>query len=333
MDNLTHTAVGLFLSRAGLNRWTPHATAVLVLSANIPDLDILAAVRGAVNYLHYHRHWTHSLLAMPLMALLAVVLVRLMFRGPIRWLGAFAAALIGVASHLLLDLTNTYGVRILLPFSSRWFHFDIASLPDPWTWTILLLGILGPFLSKLVGSEISSGGARTRHYGRGGAIFALLCLTLYDGGRAVLHARAVDILEARLYQGVAPLRVAACPSPANPLHWKGIVETANFYAVPSLNLLEDFDPTRSAILLKPDPDLDPALGQALDQARATPAFREFLRFSQFPLWRVSPDTQIENAVRVEALDLRFGSPASPAFFARALVTANRKVLSSTFQFR
>jgi hypothetical protein len=23
LDNLTHTAIGLFLSRAGLNRWTP----------------------------------------------------------------------------------------------------------------------------------------------------------------------------------------------------------------------------------------------------------------------------------------------------------------------
>ncbi len=28
MDNLTHTAVGFFLSRAGLNRWTPRATPI-----------------------------------------------------------------------------------------------------------------------------------------------------------------------------------------------------------------------------------------------------------------------------------------------------------------
>src|SRR5271157_199313 len=144
MDNLTHTAVGLFLSRAGLNRWTPRATPILLVAANLPDVDILAALGGSLSYLHYHRHWTHSLLAMPLMALLAVVLVRMIFRSPIRWLGAFAAALVGVASHLLLDLTNTYGVRILLPFSSAWFRFDIASFPDPWAWTILLLGILAP---------------------------------------------------------------------------------------------------------------------------------------------------------------------------------------------
>jgi inner membrane protein len=327
MDNLTHTAVGLFLSRAGLNRWTPHATAILILAANIPDLDIVSAAGGTLSYLHYHRHWTHSLLAMPLMALLAVALVRLVSRSPVRWLGALAAAFVGVASHLLLDLTNVYGVRILLPFSSEWFRFDIASFPDPWAWTILLLGILGPFLSRLVGSEIGSGSAPARHYGRSGAIFALLCLTLYDGGRAVLHARAVNILDSRLYQGTTPLRVAACPTSINPLRWNGIVETGNFYALAPLDLLQEFDPTRSRVLIKPDPD------PAIDIARATPAFQEFLRFSQFPLWRVWPDTEMEDGKRVEAIDLRFGSPASPAFFARARLDSHDHVIESRFQFR
>jgi inner membrane protein len=327
MDNLTHTAVGLFLSRAGLNRWTPRATAVLVLAANIPDVDIAAALGGPLGYLHYHRHWTHSLMAMPLMALVAVALVRVAFRTPLRWAGAFAAALIGVATHLLLDLTNAYGVRLLLPFSSEWLRFDIAGFPDPWTWTILLLGILGPFLARLVGSEISSGGARTRYYGRGGAIFALSLLALYDGGRGVLHARAVNVLESRLYQGMAPLRVAACPTPMNPMRWNGIVETGDFYALAPVNLLQDFDPARSRILDKPDPST------ALEHARATPAFQEFLRFSQFPGWSVWPDEKLENGTRVEAIDLRFGSPASPGFFARARVDSNGKVIESSFHFR
>src|ERR1017187_7733388 len=109
MDPLTHTAVGLFLSRAGLNRWTPRATAILMLAANAPDIDIVTAAGGSVNYLHYHRHLTHSLVAMPVMALLPVLVVWAVARKPIHWLGAFFAALIAVASHLLLDLTNMYG--------------------------------------------------------------------------------------------------------------------------------------------------------------------------------------------------------------------------------
>ncbi|HMD70487.1 MAG TPA: metal-dependent hydrolase [Bryobacteraceae bacterium] len=327
MDNLTHTAVGLFLSRAGLNRWTPRATPILLVAANLPDVDILAALGGSLSYLHYHRHWTHSLLAMPLMALLAVGLVRVVLRTPLAWLRAFAVALVGVASHLLLDLTNTYGVRLLLPFSSEWLRLDIAGFPDPWIWTILLLGLLGPFLSRLVGSEIGSGGARTRYYGRGGAIFALSLLTLDLGGRAVLHARAVNTLQSRLYWGMPPLRVAACPTLTNPWRWNGIVETEGFYARAPVNLLAEFDPAHALILDKPEPS------PALDQALATPAFREFLRFSQFPAWRVWPDEKIENGLRVEALDLRFGSPASPAFFARARLDGNGKVIESSFHFR
>jgi inner membrane protein len=48
MDNLTHTLTGLMLSRAGLNRWHPRASLVLMLSANIPDIDFVAVARGGL---------------------------------------------------------------------------------------------------------------------------------------------------------------------------------------------------------------------------------------------------------------------------------------------
>jgi len=71
MDNLTHTAIGLFLSRIGLGRWSPRATAIVIVAANIPDIDVVSAAAGPLNYLAYHRHLTHSLLLMPVMALAA----------------------------------------------------------------------------------------------------------------------------------------------------------------------------------------------------------------------------------------------------------------------
>ena len=46
MDNLTHSLIGVALSRAGLNRVTPHATAILLLAVNLPDLDIISLVDG-----------------------------------------------------------------------------------------------------------------------------------------------------------------------------------------------------------------------------------------------------------------------------------------------
>ena len=323
MDPLTHTATGLFLSRAGLNRWTPQAAPILLLAANAPDIDIATLAGGSLNYLHWHRSITHSLIAMPLMALLPVVLVRLVGRKPVRWGGAFAASLLAVASHLLLDWTNAYGVRFLSPFSERWFQLDLTSLFDLWIWGVLLLAVVAPMLGRMVSSEISSGTVRPRHYGRGFACFALAFLLLYNCGRSVLHARAIATLDARVYHGFAPSRVAAFPR-INPWQWRGLVETPDFDAVADVNLLENFDPSRAAIFQKPDPD------PALDAARRTHVFQEFLQFSQFPLWRVSPAPDLDNGKLVELLDLRFGNPLAPGFMAGALVDSGLHVVRTEY---
>jgi inner membrane protein len=326
MDPLTHTATGLFLGRIGLKRWTPLATPILLLAANAPDIDIVSATGGSLSYLQYHRHLTHSILAMPLMAIGTVALVALVTRRKIRWAGAFFAALIAVASHLLLDLTNTYGVRLYLPFSARWLHLDLTNVFDLWIWGVFLLCIVGPFLGKLVGSEIASRDTQQPLYGRGFAWFALVFLLLYNCGRAVLHTRAVTELESRIYEDAAPIRTLAIPGPANPWSWRGVVEAADFYAVDDVDLLGEFDPTRATIYHKPAPD------PAIQAAAQTPAFQEFLRFSQYPLWRVSPSSELENGKTVEVLDLRFGTPASPAFVVTATLDANLRPVSSSFRF-
>ncbi len=326
MDTLTHTATGLFLSRVGLGRWTPRALPILLLAANAPDIDILSAAGGPLNYLHYHRHLTHSLAALPVMALLAVLVVRVASRKPVRWLGAFLAALIGVASHLLLDLTNMYGIRPWLPFSGEWLGLDLTSVIDIWIWAALLLGIAGPFVARLVGSEVSAGTVRERNHGRGFAIFALAFLLLYNCGRGVVHARAVAELDSRLYGDSIPLRVAALPHPANPLRWRGLVETGGFYEVEDVNLAADFDPTRGTLFYKPEPNA------LLEAARRTPTIQEFLRFAQFPLWRIEPVSEPENGQRVEVLDMRFGTPLAPGFVASAVLDSNLRVIGTSFTF-
>src|SRR5579863_4778789 len=199
VDNITHSLTGLLLSRAGLDKLTPRAAWILVLAANAPDADVVSAFGGSLNYLHYHRNFTHSLAALPVLPILCVVAVRLVSRKPLKWLGAYLIALIGVASHLLLDLTNVYGVRLLEPFSGRWFRWDSTSVIDFWIWGVLLLSVLAPMLARLVNAEIGAG-AKSGAY-RGFALFALAFLVLYDGGRSILHARAIATLDSRVYAG------------------------------------------------------------------------------------------------------------------------------------
>lgn len=313
------------LSRAGLNRLSTQASWILLLAGNAPDIDAISALGGSLTYLKYHRHITHSLAAIPLLALLPLLIVRVAGRSPLDWKRAYPLALVGIASHLTLDLTNVYGVRLLLPFSGQWFRWDITSLIDVWIWAALLLGLLAPVLARLVAAEIGAP-AKGRGAGRGFAIFALCFLVLYEGGRAVLHQRALAVLDSRLYNGQPPLRDAAFPGPVNPLAWRGLVETREFLALAPVDLAGDFDPTAARVFYKPDPSA------ALESARLTPAFQEFLRFAQYPLWRVVPASEPENGARVEVMDLRFGDPLQPSFVATALVDARLQVVRSWFQF-
>src|SRR5712671_1897104 len=116
----------------------------MVLAANAPDFDVVCFFFGSASYIHWHRNITHSLLAWPVMALLSVAIVRWVGRKKVRWLPAFLIAFLAVASHLILDLTNVYGVRLLLPFSGRWFHWDLTPVIDLMIWAVLLLGVVAP---------------------------------------------------------------------------------------------------------------------------------------------------------------------------------------------
>jgi inner membrane protein len=323
MDNLTHAAVGLFLSRAGLDRFCAQAPWILVLAANAPDIDIVTLAGGPLAYLHYHRHLTHSLAAMPVMALLPVLLVRAFTRRPFSWRAAYALSLVGVASHLLLDYTNVYGIRFLLPFSGRWFRLDTTGVVDLWIWLAFAVALAAPPLGRLVNAEI---GARSTGGSRGFAIFALVFLVVYNGARSALHARAVAVEEARIYAGGTPRRVAALPSPGNPLVWRGLVETEDSYHVQEFSLLEDFDPGRGTVYYKAEP------GPAVSAANGTEVFREFFNFSQFPLERTMPASEPESGTRVEAMDMRFGTPAEPRFVATAILGKRMEVLRAWFGF-
>jgi inner membrane protein len=319
VDNPTHLATGYFLSRAGLDRFTPYATAILLISANIPDIDVVSAAGGWLSYLHWHRHLTHSLLLSPVLALVSVALVWLFVRRPLPWLRATAIAWLGVLSHLFLDWTNSYGIRLLLPFSPKWYRLDIATLFDLWIYAAFALCLLAPLLAKLVGGEI---GSRSRAPKRGWAIFALLFLGVYMAARGVMHGRMIDILNSRVYGGEEPVQVAVFPEAASPMRWTGLVETSGacrFYRMNALSAA--FFPDAAQPLFKPE------MSPAIEAARKTRPFEELLRFDQFPLWQVTPSAKIDNGTDVELLDLRL------PFRSIALIDSGNRVVRSEFRVR
>jgi len=321
VDNLTHTLVGLMMSRSGIDRKVVRAAPLMMLAANAPDIDTVSIFGGPAMYLSWHRAYAHSLAFAPVMALLAPLLLWIFRRQRITvW--AYVFSLAGVLSHLLLDWTNVYGIRMLLPFSARWLRLDTTDVIDPWIWAILLLAVAAPAFARMVGSEIASHKVKTAPK-RGWACVALVALIGYDGFRYAAHQRALAVMGARLFNG-SIAQVTALPGPSfNPLRWKGIAEghavraidgpLEPFVIIVPVNLNEPFDPTAGRT------DYPAAPTPAIAAARAAPAFQSFAQFDQLPFWKTSP---LADGTRVELIDLRFGTPQHPGFEASANVHAS-----------
>src|SRR5688572_5795845 len=163
MDNLTHSLVGLTAAKAGLERLSPGATAVCVLAANAPDVDVAILLFGdRWTYLHHHRGITHAIVGVVCLA----VLVPLIFHGvdrlwarlrkqPVRTKlgGLMLASFIVTATHPLLDWTNNYGIRFFLPWSSKWSYGDLVYIVDPYIW-LLLGGTCFLLSAKTTGGKV-----------------------------------------------------------------------------------------------------------------------------------------------------------------------------------
>ena len=154
MDNLTHSLAGALLGQTGLKRKTGLGMPALIIGANLPDVDAacFAWVDG-VEHLAFRRGITHG---PPALVLLPLLLAGALWgwdrwqqsrgkrpegRLPVRFGWLFALAFIGCLTHPALDWTNTYGIRLLEPFSHHWFHGDIIFIVDVWLWLGMGLGV------------------------------------------------------------------------------------------------------------------------------------------------------------------------------------------------
>lgn len=332
MDNLTHTLTGIALSQAGLNRKTRFATLAVIIASSAPDVDIVTRLGGGATYLKDHRGITHSI---PGVIVLAAVVAAIVYafgrraRPPKKpsapaldphWL--FAACLTATALHLVMDFTNDYGVRPLLPFSGRWYAWDIMFIVDPVLLALLAAGLGLPAIFRLISEEV---GAR-KSPPRAGAIFALCAMLALWGLRDFAHRRALGMLDSHTYGDENPVRLGAFPSPANPFAWTGVVETGSaYYMLPVDARAGDVDTSRASVLRKPEssPPLEAAL-----KTRTGVIFSDFARF------RWSEVMEQDGGFEVKLHDLRFYSPESrlPGFTAVIRLDRNLRVRSQWFGF-
>jgi len=328
MDNVTHTLYGLALAKTGLDRIAPQATLTLMVGANLPDVDFISIFWGDINYLKYHRGITHSFAGILLGASVLASVVywinnHLLKTRPASWKKFYWLSLTGVSSHLLLDFTNSYGIRPLLPFYNRWYAWDIVLIIDPWILLALTLGLCLPFLFRLINQEI---GVRSTESHRG-AVVCLLMVLLYWVSKDVSHRQAIAALEQNRYSTGAALRFGAMPKFFNPFSWLGIVETETAYHVTEVGWTTNPNgfPVRNKLYHKPEQT------EIIESAKRGPQTQAFLEFARFPWFQVEPSVE---GYTVTLRDLRFDFVARRrrGFVCTIEMDRQLHVLSENFRF-
>ncbi|HET8770453.1 MAG TPA: metal-dependent hydrolase [Gemmatimonadaceae bacterium] len=223
MDPMTHTLAGAVMARAGLDERTPLAAATLMLAANAPDIDIFIMFAGQYDGLAFRRGWTHGPSAWLLLPVILTGLVMAWDRWvrlrrdpaktPIDPAGILLLAVIGVLSHPALDWLNTYGIRLLMPFSDRWFYGDAVFIIDPWIWLALGAALLWPRRTvrrvRIVGGVVVG--------------YVLAMIVMSNVAESIAQRAAVT-------QGIASVEeVMYAPQPAQPLKGGLIVVTPEEY--------------------------------------------------------------------------------------------------------
>ena len=130
-----------------------------------------------VAYLLNHRGITHSLVALPLWALLLAWLAARLWRDPRGWRPYVAITAMGVGIHIAGDLVTSYGTMIFAPLSDARFALGTTFIIDLYFSGIILLGL------------VASGWWRVS---RAPAVAACAALVAYVGFQAVMRHQAIE---------------------------------------------------------------------------------------------------------------------------------------------
>ena len=288
VDNVCHTLVGAALGRAGLAPQTRFGAAALMISANIPDLDVLVFATDT-SPVSFRRGWTHGVAAQLVLPLALTGVFWLLDRrkprpdGASRFHAGWMVLLsyVGVYSHVFLDYLNNYGVRLLTPFDWRWFYGDAAFIIDPWLWLVLGLGV---WLTR-------------RRHTPTWSRYALVVASIYIAALLISARVARGIVEGQWTEahGRPPRALMVGPLPITPLTRDVIVDAGDHYERGTFSWPSRLDMSREHIPKNED-------RPEVMAARSDPGVRALLVWSRFPYWTLEA---AEGGTMVTLIDARF----------------------------
>ena len=133
MDPITQGTVGTVFAQSAANKNNITKISIVGFLAGLtPDLDVLIrSSTDPVLFLEYHRQFTHSLVFIPLGALIVSALIFPLVRKSLSFKTTYVASFLGYATHGLLDACTSYGTLLFWPFSNERITWNNISIVDP----------------------------------------------------------------------------------------------------------------------------------------------------------------------------------------------------------
>ena len=259
MDPLSQAAIGAAAAQSGSKVSTlRHALWIGALAGMAPDLDVL--IQSDIDpllALEYHRQFTHSLLFVPVGALICACVFYPLVRQRLTFKRVWFFAALGYGTHGLLDACTTYGTQLLWPLTDARFAWHNVSVIDPLFTLPLLMFLL-----------ISAVRRQPRL-----AVYGLCWAMSYLGFGLVQHQRALSAAESIVsHRQHEPIRLEVKPGFANLLVWKALYEFEDRYYVDAVRvgITPTYFPGESAVkfdVVRDFPFLAPTSQQAKDIER------------------------------------------------------------------
>jgi len=224
MDPISQGTLGGALAQTIANRKNfAKITLIGCLAGMAPDLDVLIqSNEDPILFLEFHRQFTHSLIFIPVGALIVASALFLFVKKTLAFNVVYLAALLGYATHALLDACTSYGTLLFWPFSNVRIAWNNVSVVDPFfTIPALILVICALSLKK-------------RLYIALALTWCFLYLLLGFIQHERTYRAALEIANEREHN---PQRLTLKPSFGNLILWKAVYEHEGRYHVDAIRTL------------------------------------------------------------------------------------------------
>ncbi|MGH8594053.1 MAG: metal-dependent hydrolase [Gammaproteobacteria bacterium] len=316
MDTLTHALSGVLVCRSlsPPARFDARLTLVGFFSSAFPDIDYLITWVDPLVYLNLHQGWTHSVILLPLWALLVSAILWPFIGKALAARKLYVLCAAGITIHILGDVITSYGTQVFAPLSTRRLALDYTFVIDPYLSALIVLAIVTSAVKK----------------SRRLAAVGLAMLACYVGLQGLLHQRAIDLAGQTADE---PAVVHALPQPFSPCNWKLVAQRGESYEQTYVTFCDSLPsplafypktwPLSTAIAAYHAPSAAPWTrhfrygDESLDRMIVHegwdhPLFRGFREFAELPALLGVEKTTDETCVWFT--DLRFTYPALPPAF-------------------